>query len=392
MLENVRLALLLTFLGALGTTLGGLIVVIQPLMDFKRLGHLQGIAGGLMLSISMFDLFPSSIESIGFAAANIWFFVGALFFAVIIAFVPEPSPESFVYDFCKTTSIDAPSSESVKARLSLASSEKNAPEKTKSSSSALNSTNPIKRLNAGKKISSDAPPPSAGSSPSSNPPDSSSMSSHLKDDALSPTSSPTSTHSAAASLNSSSLTPSPTSSPVNPSSTAFSSSLESTSALEAKRQRVLLSGLITALGIALHNFPEGVAVFFASFKSPAIGASLAFAIALHNVPEGIAVALPVFFASGSRMKGFKYAFVSGLAEPLAVVLLALFFPANMNQYIVEALLAAVGGVMAFLALHELLPLSIEHAGSHAAVMCLFAGMAIMSFNLYLLDHWLGHKH
>lgn len=68
---------------------------------------------------------------------------------------------------------------------------------------------------------------------------------------------------------------------------------------EAKK-RVLLSGLITALGIALHNFPEGVAVFLASYKSSAVGASLAIAIALHNVPEGVAVALPVYFATGSR--------------------------------------------------------------------------------------------
>ena len=30
--------------------------------------------------------------------------------------------------------------------------------------------------------------------------------------------------------------------------------------------QVLMTGLITALGIALHNFPEGVAVFLASMK------------------------------------------------------------------------------------------------------------------------------
>ena len=64
-------------------------------------------------------------------------------------------------------------------------------------------------------------------------------------------------------------------------------------------------------GIALHNFPEGVAVFLASMKSQAVGLSLAIAIALHNVPEGVAVALPVYFATKSRWLGFKYAFLSG---------------------------------------------------------------------------------
>jgi ZIP family zinc transporter len=153
-----------------------------------------------------------------------------------------------------------------------------------------------------------------------------------------------------------------------------------------------MSGLITAIGIALHNFPEGVAVFLASMKSHAVGASLAFAIALHNVPEGVAVALPVYFATGSRMRGFLYAAVSGLAEPLAVVVLALLFPSNLDKQLVEKLLAAVGGIMAFLALSELLPLALEHAGRQAAIISLFLGMAIMSANLFLLDHWMGHDH
>lgn len=160
---------------------------------------------------------------------------------------------------------------------------------------------------------------------------------------------------------------------------------------EAKK-RVLLSGLITAIGIALHNFPEGVAVFLASMKSHAIGASLAFAIALHNVPEGVAVALPVYFATGSRWRGFLYAATSGLAEPIAVIVLALFFPSNLDKQLVEKLLAAVGGIMAFLSISELLPLSLEHAGRQKAVISLFVGMAIMSANLYILDHWLGHEH
>ena len=155
-----------------------------------------------------------------------------------------------------------------------------------------------------------------------------------------------------------------------------------------KRREVLLSGLVTALGIALHNFPEGVAVYLASLKSHAVGASLAAAIALHNIPEGVAVALPVYFATGSRMQGLKYAVLSGLAEPLGVLVLAC-FTVDMNKGAVECMLAAVGGIMAFLAMHELLPLAIEHAGRKPAVLALFAGMAVMSANLYLLDHWIG---
>eukprot|EP00955_Chlamydomonas_euryale_P093052 364756-Chlamydomonas_euryale.AAC.7 len=95
----------------------------------------------------------------------------------------------------------------------------------------------------------------------------------------------------------------------------------------------------------------------------------------------------------------RYAFLSGLAEPAAVVLLGLVFPSDLDKSLVDCLLAAVGGIMAFLALSELLPLSIEHAGRKAAIASLFGGMALMSANLYVLhefmlphDHDHGHDH
>jgi ZIP family zinc transporter len=53
-----------------------------------------------------------------------------------------------------------------------------------------------------------------------------------------------------------------------------------------------------------------------------------------------AVALPVYFATGSKWLGFKYAFLSGLAEPAAVVLLGMIFPTNLDKVVVDCLLAA----------------------------------------------------
>ncbi|KAG2487893.1 hypothetical protein HYH03_013475 [Edaphochlamys debaryana] len=311
--ERVIHALMLTALGAAGTALGGLIVVIQPKMQFKRLGYLQGLAAGLMLCISMLDLMPSAVEEVGFAAANAWFFAGVAFFAAVVHFIPEPSSEGLVLDD------DTPTAPAV-AKLK----ENGSPKKT-----------PAKKGGAQKADGSDA-----------------------------------------------ASTPAP----------ATTVSAKERAVRREAKKRVLLSGLITAIGIALHNFPEGVAVFLASMKSHAVGASLAFAIALHNVPEGVAVALPVYFATGSRWRGFMYAAVSGLAEPLAVVVLAIFFPKDLDKQLVDMLLAAVGGIMAFLSISELLPLAFEHAGRQSASIALFVGMAIMSANLYILDHWLGHDH
>lgn len=321
--ERVWHALLLTGMGAAGTALGGLMVVAQPKMQFKRLGYLQGLAAGLMLCISMFDLMPAAVAEVGFAAANAWFFAGVLFFAVVVHLIPEPSSEGLVID-----------------------DEGPAPAKGTDAEGS------------GKAAASDKLTQRRMSTRSSSKADGGGS-----DDA-----------------------------PAKPAGESAAATRERSARREAKK-RVLLSGLITATGIALHNFPEGVAVFLASMKSHSVGASLAFAIALHNVPEGVAVALPVYFATGSRWRGFAYAAVSGLAEPLAVVFLALFSPSNLDKQLVEKLLAAVGGIMAFLAISELLPLAFEHAGRQRAVASLFIGMAVMSANLFILDHVLGgHDH
>ncbi|CAI5519020.1 unnamed protein product [Closterium sp. Naga37s-1] len=303
--------------------------------------------------------------------------------------------------------------------------------------------------------------------------------------------------------------------------------------MQRRRQAVLWSGVITALGISLHNFPEGIAVFLGTMKVRRSGKvllvhdgggtgvgegkedllvylwgtdgekSLAVAIALHNIPEGLAVALPsasacltfpslpptlpsgclavalpiyfgtrsrwaafraaalswaaeplgvifvalFFLASlapdiiegllaggtcptlsspflGSRWAAFRAAALSGAAEPLGVIFVALFFPASLAPDIIEGLLAGstcsalsrcwfspfcflrwhvasaapftlhvlpvlacaslLGGIMAFLVLHEMLPLAFEYAGHRRAVQAMFLGMAVMSANLHLL--------
>jgi ZIP family zinc transporter len=53
------------------------------------------------------------------------------------------------------------------------------------------------------------------------------------------------------------------------------------------------------------------------------------------------------------------------------------------------MLAAVGGLMAFIALHELMPLAHEHAGKGRAVATLFSGMALMSFNMFAIHTYFG---
>ena len=67
-------------------------------------------------------------------------------------------------------------------------------------------------------------------------------------------------------------------------------------------------GLFTALAIAIHNFPEGLATFLAALEDPSLGIAIAIAIALHNIPEGISVSVPIFYATGDRKKLFLVIF------------------------------------------------------------------------------------
>ena len=86
---------------------------------------------------------------------------------------------------------------------------------------------------------------------------------------------------------------------------------------EEERQRALSKmGTMTGLAIALHNFPEGLATFVATLADTHTGAAIAVAIALHNIPEGICVAMPIYHATGSKWKGFWWAFLSGVSEPI----------------------------------------------------------------------------
>ncbi|TQD85034.1 hypothetical protein C1H46_029425 [Malus baccata] len=139
-----------------------------------------------------------------------------------------------------------------------------------------------------------------------------------------------------------------------------------------------------------------MAVFLGSMKGLRVGVNLALAIALHNIPEGVAVALPVYFATQSKWQAFKLATLSGFAEPLGVVIVgnllmgvtfatAYLFPSSLSPEILEGLLGSVGGVMAFLTLHEMLPLAFDYAGQKQAVKAVFLGMAFMSASLYFLE-------
>lgn len=153
---------------------------------------------------------------------------------------------------------------------------------------------------------------------------------------------------------------------------------------DGKRRRAMMQmGVMTAVAIAIHNFPEGFATFLAGLADPSIAIPVAVAIAIHNIPEGIAVAVPIREATGSRAKGFWWGFLSGLAEPLGAIVGYLLLISIIGPVALGVAFVAVAGIMVFISLDELLPTAIESGKHHVAIYGLIAGMAVMALSLLL---------
>jgi ZIP family zinc transporter len=154
--------------------------------------------------------------------------------------------------------------------------------------------------------------------------------------------------------------------------------------------KLLRMGLFTALAIAIHNFPEGLATFLAALEDPGLGVAIAIAVALHNIPEGISVSVPIYYATDSRRKAFTYSLLSGLAEPIGAGLAwlgILYFLGSggvVPPQLMGILFGGVAGIMVYISLDELLPTSREYGKGHDSLFGLIAGMVVMALSLLLM--------
>lgn len=142
-------------------------------------------------------------------------------------------------------------------------------------------------------------------------------------------------------------------------------------------------GIFTALAISLHNFPEGLATFVGALEDPALGISLAVAIAIHNIPEGMSVALPIFYATGDKMRGLWLAVLSGLAEPAGALIGYFVLKAFFNELVFGITFASVAGIMIYISLDELLPMARASGNGHSEMLGLVCGMLVMAVSLLL---------
>ncbi len=151
--------------------------------------------------------------------------------------------------------------------------------------------------------------------------------------------------------------------------------------------KLLRMGLFTALAVAIHNFPEGLATFVSSLQEVSVAIPIAIAVAIHNIPEGIAVSVPVYYATQDKKKAFIYSFLSGLSEPVGALIGYLVLMPFINgpafDISLGIIFAGVAGIMVYISLDELLPSAEEYGEHHLSIYGLVAGMAVMAVSLLL---------
>jgi len=152
----------------------------------------------------------------------------------------------------------------------------------------------------------------------------------------------------------------------------------------AEKDSLERTGIMSALAIAIHNFPEGIVTFMAVMHDPALGIAIAVAIAIHNIPEGIAISAPIYYSTGSKKKALLLSVGSGITEPLGALAAYLLLSQFLNEGLMGITFAVVGGIMVFISFHQLLPAAHKFGEHHQVMKSLFAGMAVMALSLLFI--------
>lgn len=149
--------------------------------------------------------------------------------------------------------------------------------------------------------------------------------------------------------------------------------------------KIKKAGITTAVVVAAHNFPEGLATFFTTTQNITLGLGIVFAIAIHNIPEGIAISIPVYQATHSKRKTFWYSFLSGMAEPVGGVIGFILIQTLFPNICLGILFALVAGIMTYISIDTLLPMSKSYDTGHYSISGVVLGLVIMGITMIFLD-------
>lgn len=152
---------------------------------------------------------------------------------------------------------------------------------------------------------------------------------------------------------------------------------------EHKDAHLKRTGMMLALAIGIHNFPEGIATFVSSLNGLELAIPIVVAIAIHNIPEGVAVSMPIYHATGNSQKALLMALLSGFAEPLGALFGLLVILPFWTPIVSSLLLSGVAGIMVYISIDELLPSAEGYGYHHITIAGVIIGMAVMALSLLL---------
>ena len=145
-------------------------------------------------------------------------------------------------------------------------------------------------------------------------------------------------------------------------------------------RRLFIGGVVTAVAVALHNFPEGMVIgasfvrFGADYRFTIGETAVAAVIGLHNIPEGMAMAVPL--ASGGMRKSAAAAITALAGAPTVLGALAGFFLGTLSPLWLSLSLSLASGAMLYVVFGELLPEAYSIVSSGVPVFSALAGIAL----------------
>ena len=123
--------------------------------------------------------------------------------------------------------------------------------------------------------------------------------------------------------------------------------------LAINKNGLLTTGIIVSIGLALHNFPEGLAIGSGFGTSIVLGYSLAIAICMHDIPEGISMAVPMKAGGMKKTKVILYVILSGVTTGIGAFVGACI--GGISEQIISMCLSFAAGAMLYIVSGELIP-------------------------------------
>ncbi|AGB20150.1 ZIP family metal transporter [Thermoanaerobacterium thermosaccharolyticum] len=141
---------------------------------------------------------------------------------------------------------------------------------------------------------------------------------------------------------------------------------------KGKRNNYLKEGIIMGFAIAIHNFPEGLAVGSGFMSSSSFGLSIALVIALHDIPEGIAMSTPLSIGGVTPFKNMLYAILAGIPTGLGTI--AGVYMGEVSPFFIALNLGIAGGAMLYVTCGEMIPESRDLYRGRISVFGMIAGI------------------